>query len=796
MPFQLQYGVRTINPVLLHEWAGPYSGIDEATALALANASIPSGVRIKGLEVILYIAGVTKKYWYENGIADADLVPMIIGGSLEVQDEGSTVDAATTIINFTGAGVTATNPSPGLVTVDIPGGGGNSCPNIVKIAAVSGSFFSSEQTYIGTILSHQMIVGTYPNGFNGGFYDKTANSNDSNGNVITIDQRVKTSAIPIPVDLNSGDILRIRGMVVRGNQLNPLLPLPTAYSFIYNVSKISCPTFSSGSDVSVTTVMQTATEPFQLNPNGSSANIYACFENSITLSSTLYRKNDFLLVAFITGAPDAPNPGLDGDTYYFNYTLDVEKSCTTTVTYPPILIRNCCEPLYTEISIGYGLAVGTTFSDTDGNCWTIEAEFPDGTPTTSDRIQHTDYPDCTTCIASHTCPENFTVVSCCALDPQTFSATLSNTGLNVGDSFVDNNGFCWSVNGTTATPSTYFITVDTVYDVDDCTSCINANTCPELVTLISCCSLGTGVSTLQLVGGGVNSGDTFVDQFGFCWRFGKAPDGQDELPFYPNLGFIHAVTITSYDDNECRYCTDPNPCPSSKLYYTIENCCSEAIEVVYLEPLYSVDNVIGIVSEQAGGCYKIISWSNTGTETLTTVEVLWVSTNQLGACRECLKNFGLVQPYDCSMETNYCYGNNQTCGVYWASYGLSMTLTGYDCQGNWVYKQQFDPSGFDPAFTCMAIVYSYTGFVNATNTLNRCCGQLPFVCCWRIYNPSNTESIDVVINEGGNYCFDGGIFGLQTISLGPGDQSQCLKCVVSSTGPWLSVPEDDRCPIF
>jgi hypothetical protein len=47
------------------------------------------------------------------------------GGSpyaLTVEDEGSSVDAATTSLNYTGSGVTATSDGDGNVTVDIPGG--------------------------------------------------------------------------------------------------------------------------------------------------------------------------------------------------------------------------------------------------------------------------------------------------------------------------------------------------------------------------------------------------------------------------------------------------------------------------------------------------------------------------------------------------------------------------------------------------------------------------------------------------------------------------------------------------
>jgi hypothetical protein len=46
------------------------------------------------------------------------------GTSVEVADEDTTIHAAATRINFTGAGVTATDDGAGGVDVDIPGGGG------------------------------------------------------------------------------------------------------------------------------------------------------------------------------------------------------------------------------------------------------------------------------------------------------------------------------------------------------------------------------------------------------------------------------------------------------------------------------------------------------------------------------------------------------------------------------------------------------------------------------------------------------------------------------------------------
>lgn len=123
MAFQLPGSVQTNNAVLLHEWAGPFAGSTESAAKATANAYIPSGVRLKGLEVTLLISGTPAKYWYQNGTADSNLIPMpggSGGGSLTVQDEGSTVDSAATVLNFTGDGVVATGGS-GTATIYIPG---------------------------------------------------------------------------------------------------------------------------------------------------------------------------------------------------------------------------------------------------------------------------------------------------------------------------------------------------------------------------------------------------------------------------------------------------------------------------------------------------------------------------------------------------------------------------------------------------------------------------------------------------------------------------------------------------
>lgn len=51
----------------------------------------------------------------------------------EIQDEGVLVDPSAQVINFTGAGVTATQTSPGVVRVDVPGGGGGDHAALINL---------------------------------------------------------------------------------------------------------------------------------------------------------------------------------------------------------------------------------------------------------------------------------------------------------------------------------------------------------------------------------------------------------------------------------------------------------------------------------------------------------------------------------------------------------------------------------------------------------------------------------------------------------------------------------------
>lgn len=77
---QLPFGIQPVNPVPVDSWSGPFVGADVATAKSSANAAIPSAIRFQSMEVRLIVAGVSRKFWYRDGVNDSDLVEFEAGG--------------------------------------------------------------------------------------------------------------------------------------------------------------------------------------------------------------------------------------------------------------------------------------------------------------------------------------------------------------------------------------------------------------------------------------------------------------------------------------------------------------------------------------------------------------------------------------------------------------------------------------------------------------------------------------------------------------------------------------------
>jgi hypothetical protein len=576
------------------------------------------------------------------------------------------------------------------------GGVGSSCPDHFKIAAVSGKFSSNSPNSPNI---KNMFSGNDPLGWSYGDYGGSATI-DGFGNLISLKYGLSNWGIPLPIDLNVGDTIRISGIAYIPNIID-LSPQPVNPTFYITVSRFNCSEVNPvTNNTPLSTVISVASYPISLSVGK------VCFSESIILSSILASNETFFVVGFGIGSENEPAISVE---VRFSYTLDVSQACIATGK--NYLIRNCCDPAYTNVIIDNLVPIGESFVDTDGNCWTVEAETLDSV--TAVRTKSTEYADCDACIDANPCPLNFTIQSCCGEGSEIFSAAL--IGVNVGDTFVDTNGFCWSALDTTPLPITNVVEVGTVYPITDCSSavCTGLNECPTPVFLESCCGKLTGYTTLELLQATLPTlalGDIFVDTFGMCWV------AKDSGYAFPNLAFI--VPVTEYGPDACEACVLANECPRD-YYYTVQNCCTEEIEVVVLNASYNVGERLLLLLDIGVGCYKVLSWSSTGTTTATVTVVAGVS----GSCDNC---FEQMQE---RFNQVYCPEQYQCCQSYKNISETTTTITGYKCDGTWLNNYVM-ASGES---LCMAFVTEF----NEASIIKQGC------CEFDIYNPSATESIEV-----------------------------------------------------
>ena len=437
------------------------------------------------------------------------------------------------------------------------------------------------------------------------------------GPLITKIKRDQNNAgVPLPIDLFPNDIITLCGTAYKAYVAGEVVSPPTLTT---NLSYFNCSDLGSDDrgDISTNTVFFSEGFPGQSGD-------YYCFSTTHVLSQTLPACDTLFVVAL--GLDNTLN-GSATFLLKFSYTLSVQRNCALVNTAPNMILELCCEPAVQEIVYNPSISVGDFFVDDEGNCWQAYANT--SLPITGSRTVTTSYETCADCMFENECPENLIVEACCGQPEQIFTGALP--GVVVGDTFVDTYGFCWQVIGTTPSPISYIIYVDTVYTETDCSdaTCTDDNVCPDIVSIESCCGEVGLVTTLNLLGGGVAIGDTFLDTFGYCWT---VTDADNTL--LVNGAFIQVASISTGD---CDTCIIDDPCPEDDLFYVFQKCCTGEIEVALLPFGYYIGQTLTLTTSLEPNikiCWEVISWSLTGPATMTITNISGSYKN----CRDCIQD--------------------------------------------------------------------------------------------------------------------------------------------------------------
>ena len=490
------------------------------------------------------------------------------------------------------------------------------------------------------------------------------------GNILNVPSTLPSMAIILPVDVDVNDIIILRG-IANGLGVTDPSDARVPCQFSIGISYVDCNDFAESIEkVNVFTLI-----PAQLFPVRPQERFNICF--SLETTDVTLPAGTLLYVGV-----NCPTNNIDGLTAEcnFSYTLDITKSCAPIPVITNVRIQNCCEQAVFEvISLNtQNLPASGSFSDTEGNCWTIIGITSD--PVDTVRFVADPYQDCAACLIANPCPSNLTVESCCTGQGESFTGSLP--GINVGDIFIDTYGFCWNVTAETSGPITGLVIVDSII-IGTCPTCTTTpGACPDIYEIRSCCQqdslasldsndgpmvAGPGpikkgnslYTTLDLLGSGVSPGDTFMDQYGYCWSIS---------PFSPagvtvNAAFIQAVT--NYGPgffSACQVCLDDSNNCNVPVIYKVQNCCSGVIEYVEAPFGFNVDDAMSIsttVTPNVSECYKILEWDNTTTPTITidSFNGLAPSCDQCGGC----PNFYIAKSCDGLTVDKVFYG---TCEIY------------------------------------------------------------------------------------------------------------------------------------
>jgi hypothetical protein len=529
--------------------------------------------------------------------------------NLSVLEEGTTVVETTSAINFIGNCIIATNAGGGQANVTLKCGcdyeyisiASNACTILIP----GGESSTNSDIFIGDTKSRTWSAPIWDFSVVG-----------LNGNLLDI-QKAFGSAIPIPTSIYPGDVIKLCGLVVKNKSLPCVESQP--FSVYATVAVLTCNNLPSSQ---VTTLL-----PAQKILEDNNVN---CFNLEQVSTTTYDGCETFFIVGFSIEKPDLCEFDVS-----FSYTLSVERYCPTFNPTPNLIAKNCCEEIITEVIPKGTLNVGNFYSDPEGNCWEIIAET--GLAPNYVRDVENTYLSCEDCITSNVCPSNLIFTACCySGNPETFTGSLP--GINLGDTFVDTNGFCWTATTETSAPITGIVYVDTVYSEEDCTFCSDINPCPVVWKLRSCCK------TLEIelyvtdasVGFSLSLNDVFVDTFGLCWTV------KDNSVQTTDISTFIIFDSLIGNGNLCELCITSNPCPDPRedtYFYTVRNCCTGETEVVELPVIFIIavaTNGTAIFSQSTSPnvyeCWELFSVSTSGIPTIIVANEV-----KLGRiCTECL----------------------------------------------------------------------------------------------------------------------------------------------------------------
>lgn len=448
----------------------------------------------------------------------------------------------------------------------------------------------------------------------------------------------KSAGIPLPINLVAEDVVTISGTAFFNNA-KVYIQSGYSLSLVLGVYYFDCDDQSDF--VKSFTFIPVESFPF--------VDRTVCFETSVTLNSNYdVHKTRFLvgfnIIAECTAEECPPFILPVPNLATLSYTFDIQRPCADIATGGNFIIKNCCEPIITELVFSPGLVVGNFYSDDEGNCWEVIEESTDVTNFTRTFVDN--YISCQECIDNNPCPQNLKIESCCVQGQEFVTGSLP--GLDVGDTFVDNNGLCWGVSDTTSGPiSEESIVVDTIIP-GGCEDCTLANPCPSFWFVESCCGQFREVIATTVP---LNIGDAFVDTNGMCWSVGAVAQ---QLPTNYDI-----VVDTVYSGGEnCADCKTANPCPT-EYFLTVRACCDpDRVEVISVPALYMSFSEGTVFSDPYDICWEVMSYSTTGVETYPINWSIFKSINFPG-CSECTGGGTkpicrlLYQVRDCNTEVIY-----------------------------------------------------------------------------------------------------------------------------------------------